>query len=93
MDIDDLPARDEGVDRGIVDEDDLDIFRLQPRRFDQRRGHLGQHGLALGIAQDRLRERRARGEDRQRGKREDECQKAVEGSHRIGLAHLHLNGD
>ena len=54
MDIDNLPARDEGIDRAIVDEDDIDIFGLQPRRLDQRSRDFVEEGFGLGIAQNGL---------------------------------------
>ena len=55
MDIDGLTARDEGVDRIVVDEDDADVARRQAGGLDQRRRHLRKHRLGLGVAQDRLR--------------------------------------
>ena len=55
MDIDDLPARDERVDRRVVDQHDANVVRRQPRRDDDRARHVGQQRLGLGIAQDRLR--------------------------------------
>ena len=54
MDIDRLPPRHEGVDAGIVDEDDVDVSGLQPRRLDQRFRNVAQERLGLRIAQDRL---------------------------------------
>ena len=55
MDVDGLPAGDEGVDRVVVDQHDLDVARVEPGRLDERRRHVGEHRLGLGIAQDRLR--------------------------------------
>jgi hypothetical protein len=55
MDIDDLPAGDEGVDRGIVDQHDADIGGREPRRDDDLPRHVGEQRLGLRIAQDRLR--------------------------------------
>ena len=52
VDIDGLPARDECVDRGIVDQHDLDVARLQPGGIDQRSRHVVEQGLGLGVAQD-----------------------------------------
>ena len=54
MDVDDLPARDEGVDVALVKQDDSDILRLEPGGLDDRPRQLAQHGLGLGVAKDRL---------------------------------------
>ena len=62
MDIDRLAAGDEGVDRRIVDQHDIDIARIEPGGGDQRRRHVVQQGLGLGIAQHRLRSDRLGGE-------------------------------
>ena len=54
VDVNDLPARDEGVDRWIVDQNDVDILRVQPGGLDQWPGHIAQQCLGFGIAQDGL---------------------------------------
>ena len=78
MDVDGLAARDEGVDRIVVDQDDLDVARRQARRLDQRRGHVGEHRLRLGIAQDRLGIGRLGGQQHAGGGGNDE---ALQGRH------------
>jgi hypothetical protein len=60
MDVDDLAAGDEGVDRRIVDHGDLDIVGAEAGGLDQRTRHVAQQLLGLGVAQDRLRHRRPR---------------------------------
>ena len=40
LDIDGLALRDEGVDLGIVEQDDLDALRIEPGRDDQRLRHV-----------------------------------------------------
>ncbi len=58
MDVDDLAAGDERVRGVVLDHHDLDIARAEPGRLDDRPGHVAEQGLGLGIAQDRLRQRR-----------------------------------
>ncbi len=61
MDVDPLAARDEGVDRGIVDQHDLDVDRARgPEASISGRGYVVQQRLGLGVAQDRLRRGRLR---------------------------------
>ena len=62
-----LPADHEGIDRGVVDENDIDVLRLESGGLDQRRGHVGEQPLGFGIAKNRLRRDRPCGED-QHGK-------------------------
>ena len=52
LDVDDLPAVDEGVDLGIVEQDDLDAVRVEPGRLDQRPGNVLEQQLRLAVAQD-----------------------------------------
>ena len=73
MDVDDLAAGDEGVDRLVVDEDDLDVLGPEPGRLDERPRHVAEQRLGLGVAQDRLRRRRP-GRDREaQGEEHDEA--------------------
>ncbi len=71
VDVDDLPAGDEGVDLPVADQHDPDILGLKPGRDDQRPGDFAQEGLGFGIAQDLLGPGRLRpGEERQRHEHE-----------------------
>ena len=54
VDIDDLPAGDEGVDLGIVDQHDLDVGGVEPGGLDQRARHVAEQQFGLAVAQDRL---------------------------------------
>ncbi len=76
MEVDRLSARDESVDRRIVDQHDVDIVLLEARSLDQRGGNLVEKGLGLGVAQHALRCGRLNRE-RQRG---DACGKACGGA-------------
>ena len=80
MDVDHLPAGDEGVDRRIVNQHDIDIAGAQPRRFDQRIGHVAQQCLGFRIAQNALRHGRLR---HQRGGRQ-ECDQTDQGTVKRG---------
>ena len=71
MDIDRLPARHEGVDRRIVDQDNIDIVGLKAGRLDQRFGDIVEKGLGFRIAQDRLGSGGLRDKDRKREDRGD----------------------
>ncbi len=72
VNVDRLPAGDEGVDRRIVDQHDLDIAGLEAGSLDQRRSHVVEQRLGLGIAQDRLRRRGLRDHQREhRDQREE----------------------
>ena len=62
MNIHRLTARDESVDRRIIDQDDFDIVGFEPGRLDQRRRNLVEERLGLGIAQNALRGDRLRRE-------------------------------
>jgi hypothetical protein len=66
VDIDRLPARDEGVDRAVVEQHDIDVARFEAGGLDQRRGDVAEQRLGFGIAQHRLRRRRLHRE-RKRG--------------------------
>ncbi len=73
-DIDILATRDEGVDAAVAEQMDLHLSGAQPRRDEQRVHHVLEQRLGLGIAQHRLRRRRAR---RNRDHRE-QCQQDAE---------------
>jgi hypothetical protein len=73
MDIDGLAARDERIDRIVVDQHDLDVARRQARRRDQRAGHFGEHRFGFRIAEDRLRLRGLRPEQEGGGQGRDEA--------------------
>ena len=55
MDVDDLPLGDEGVNLRIVDQDDLDAFRVEAGRFDERIADLLEQQLGFAVAQQGLR--------------------------------------
>jgi hypothetical protein len=55
MDVDDLPARHERIDRAVPDQHDLNILRPQSRCLDKRARHVAEQVLGLRIAQYRLR--------------------------------------
>ncbi len=76
MDIDNLPARDEGVDVLVIDEDDLDVARLQPCGLNDRRGHIVEQFFGFRVAQNALRLRGAG--HHQAGEREQESGKTGE---------------
>ncbi len=81
MDIDRLPARDEGVDRPVIDQNQLDIAGFQFARLDQRGGHVVEQGLGLGIAQDRLRRHRLQNDQRAGQQRKRIGNKGAEAAH------------
>ena len=94
MDINNLPSGHESVDRGIVDQDDLDIFRFKLGGFDQRTRHIAQQCLGLRIAQnglrgDRLKRQRESGEKR----KESSGEGTIEGHIDTLLTPLGLNGN
>ena len=60
MNIDRLSARHEGVDRGIIEQDEIDRARIETRRRHDRCGHVLKESLGLGITQHRLRSGRRR---------------------------------
>ena len=66
VDIDDLAAGDEGVDLGIVEQDDLDVVRVEAGGLDQRRGDIAEQQFGLAVAQDLLRGGRLGSGERQR---------------------------
>jgi hypothetical protein len=47
-----LPARDKGVDRLIIDQDDFDIGRIKLCRTDQRFRDFPEESLCFRVAQD-----------------------------------------
>ena len=71
-----LAARDEGVDFRIIDDEDLDIVGRHAGRLDQRRGHVGHEGFGLRVAQDLLRDRRARHQREGRQRQRQELQQS-----------------
>ena len=77
VDIDDLPARHEGVDRRVVDQDDLNVPRSQPCRLRQRFRHFLQQRLGFRVTQDGLRGGRL-GHQRHGGQ---QCNQAGEQAH------------
>ena len=87
MNIDCLPARNEGVDGGIIDQNDVDIRRLQPGSFDQRFGYFVEELLGFRIAQHALCGDRLRG---QHGGGEN-CEQAGEKAHNPVLRPRGLN--
>ena len=68
VDVNDLPARHERVDRRVAEQHHIDIARVEPGGADYRRRQFAQHRLGLGIAQHRLGQRglHAKGERQQR---------------------------
>ncbi len=74
--IDRLPRGHEGVDRGVVDENDVDIAGFETGRLDQRRGEFAEEILGFGIAQDRLRRHRLGRQREERAKSKDMGEKA-----------------
>ena len=54
MQINSLTAGNEGIDRFVVDQDDIDIGRFKPGCADQRFGNFIEKSLGFGIAEDRL---------------------------------------
>jgi hypothetical protein len=57
-----LPARNKGINRGIIDQNDVDILGIKPRCCNQRARHIMQKRLSFGIAQHGLRCHRLEGE-------------------------------
>jgi hypothetical protein len=100
MDVDDLPAGNEGVDALVVDEDDLHVFGPEPRRCHDRTGHVAEQHLRFRIAKDRLGGGRLRqsGEaqgDQHRQTREESADAAARSgnfSHRAGYPVSAMNG-
>ena len=84
MDIDDLAARDEGVDRRIVEHHDLEIAGRQPRRLGQRRGHIVEQRFGFGVTQDRLRGGGLQRDQRGSGNRSNRAQETS--SHQRAIA-------
>ena len=76
MDVDRLSPRHEGVDAGIVDEDDVYVPGLQPCRLDQGFRDVAQERLGLRIAQDRLGSDRLGARKRESDKGEQEGKSA-----------------
>jgi len=66
LEVDRLAGGDEGVDLGIVQQDDVGRLGVEPGRGDQRIGDIAEQKLGLAVAEDRLsrsRPRRGEGED------------------------------
>ena len=76
VEIDHLPACNEGVDRRVVDQHHVDIAGPQPRRLDQRIGKVAQQRLGLRIAQDALRHRGLGGQRESDQQRDESGQSA-----------------
>jgi hypothetical protein len=86
MDIDCLPTGHESVDRAIVEQDDIDIARIEPRRLDDRRRHVAKQRFGFRIAQHVLRQHRLRGERQGRHGGTDSRQGAAQaGEEQAGL--------
>ena len=71
--IDRLAGCDEGVNLRVVEQDDVDILRIEPRRHDHRAGNFAEQRLGLAVAKDLAALRRCRGgsgEEQQDRKRE-----------------------
>jgi hypothetical protein len=81
--VDDLPARHEGIDRAVADHHHLDVVGPKPCRLDERARHVHQQLLRLGIAKDRLRRRRLHRHCEAQGEQHD--QPGDKGRRRAGL--------
>ena len=55
MDIDRLPAGNEGVDRAVVEQHDIDVAWIEPGRLDQRGRHVAKQRFGFRVAQHLLR--------------------------------------
>ena len=64
LDIDRLAGGDEGVDLGVVEEDDVDAFGVELGGLDQRFGNVAEQRLGLAVTQHGLRESRLGGGER-----------------------------
>ena len=81
VEIDHLPGGNEGIDLGIVDQNDLDAARVELGRFDQRTRHVAEQLLGLAVAQHRLRRHRLGGGERQRQRKHEEPDGPADGEH------------
>ena len=55
MDVNDLALRNEGVDFRVVDQDDLDAFRVKAGSFDQWIADILEQQFGFAVAEQRLR--------------------------------------
>ena len=73
MDVDNLPTGDKGVNLFIVDQNNLDMARLQPGRADDIHRHIGKERFRLGIAQYGLRIGVLKAEEQRKEKGKQPC--------------------